>query len=165
MMEDIKLPSSISSFCSQDDVDQYVLETEKLAEEVSDEESAIKLYKRISILKLASELYFVPDILFSWEEMALCYIESPAAVFECVHYEHIEKIHQRGFKAFKTLEGHVLNNLVSEDVLFGMIHGFNIDVKQFNKYCKKYLQEPFDYYQCDNDELQQRYNIWLEEKV
>lgn len=163
-MEDIKMPSAISEFNNQQDVDRFVLKTEGLAEEVDNETTAIQLYKNISYLKAASELYFVPDIIFSWEELALYYIESPAAVFECVHYEQIEKMHQQGFDVFRSLEQHVLNNLLPADALFGLIHGFNIDVKEFNKYCKKYHKEQFDYYKCDNDNLEQRYQIWLTEE-
>ena len=92
--------------------------------------------------------------------MALSYIESPAAVFECVHYEQINEMHKKGFGAFNSLEQHVLNGFLPQEALFGMIHGFNIDVKFFNKYCKKYHQQPFDYYQCVNDELRQKYNLW-----
>ena len=159
-MKKLKLPYN-NSFLNQEDVDKYVLETEKLAEKVNDEESAIDLYKHISRLKSVEELYFVPDIVMSWEEMALSYIESSAAVFECVHYEQISEIHKKGFEAFKSLEQHVLNGLLPQEALFGMIHGFNVDVKNFNKCCKKYHQEPFDYYQCVNGELQQKYNLWL----
>jgi hypothetical protein len=162
-MNQLLLPP-FNPFSSQKEVDKYVLKTEELAEEVMDEENAIILYKRISCLKRVQDFYFVPEIVLSWEEMALSFIESPAAVFECVHYEQITKIHQQGFEAFQSLEKHVLNNLLPEDALFGMIHGFNIDVKQFNKYCKKYHQEPFDYYKCHNDTLQQRYNLWLMEE-
>lgn len=159
-MKKLKLPYD-NSFSNQEDVDKYVLETEKLAEEVNDEESAIKLYKHISHLKSVEELYFVPDIVWSWEEMALSYIESTAAVFECVYYEQMHDVHKRGVEAFQSLEQDVLNGFLSQDVLFGLIHGFNVDFKFFNKYCKKYHQEPFDYYQCVSDELQQKYNIWL----
>ena len=159
-MKDLSIPP-INSFLDQDDVDQYILETEALADQVFDEERAIQLYKRISRLKSVSDLYFIPDIVLSWEEMALSYIESSEAIFQCVHYEQISEMHKRGFAAFQSLEQHVLNNKMPEEALFGMIHGFNVDVKQFNKYCKKYHQEPFDYYQCSNDDLQQKYKLWL----
>ena len=155
-----KLPSN-NIFTDQEGVDKYVLETEEYAEQCQDEETAIKLYKRISRLQTASQLYFVPDIVFSWEEMALSYIESPAAVFECVHYEQIQKMHERGFQAFKSLEQHVINNVLPADALFGMIHGFNVDIKEFNKFCKKYHQEPFDYYKCSDSKLQQKYDLWI----
>lgn len=159
-MIELSIPP-LNSFLDQDDVDQYVLKTEEIADQVKDEKTAITLYKRISRLKSVSDLYFIPDIVLSWEEMALCYIESQEAVFECVHYEQIAEIHKRGFSAFQSLEQHVLNNKMPEEALFGMIHGFNVDVKQFNKYCKKYHQEPFDYYQCSDDDLKEKYNIWL----
>lgn len=160
MIELPKLPAN-DIFTSQEAVDKYVAETEDVAYGVDNEKAAMELYKRISRLKTVSELYFVPDIVLSWEEMALSFIESPAAVFECVHYEQIQDMHKRGFEAFKALEQHVLNNMLPAEALFGMIHGFNVDVKQFNKFCKKYHQEPFDYYQCVNDDLQQRYNLWI----
>ena len=162
-MDPVQLPRLPTNdiFVDQDEVDQYVLDTEEIADQVKDEKTAMSLYKRISRLKTVSELYFVPDIVFSWEEMALCYIESPAAVFECVHYEQIQEMHKRGFEAFQSLEQHVLNQMLPAEALFGMIHGFNVDVKEFNKYCKKYHQEPFDYYKCVNDSLQQKYNLWL----
>lgn len=160
MIELPKLPAT-DIFTSQEAVDKYIAETEDVAYGVDNEKAAMELYKRISRLKTVSELYFVPDIVLSWEEMALCFIESPAAVFECVHYEQIQDMHKRGFEAFKALEQHVLNNMLPAEALFGMIHGFNVDVKQFNKFCKKYHQEPFDYYQCVNDDLQQRYNLWI----
>ena len=162
-MKDLFIPP-INSFLDQNDVDQYLLETEEIADQVFDEKKAIELYKRISRLKSVSDLYFIPEIVLSWEEMALCYIESPSAIFECVHYEQIAEMHKRGFAAFKSLEQHVLNDKMPEEALFGMIHGFNVDVKQFNKYCKKYHQEPFDYYQCANIDLQQKYNSWLDVK-
>lgn len=161
-MNDFKFPS-ISSFETQEEVDQYIVETESLAENVIDEESAIDLYKHISILKSVSEVFFVPNIVFSWEELALCYIESHAAVFECVYYEQIAKMHQQGFDVFKSLEQHVLNDMIPKDAFFGMIYGFNIDLKEFNKYCKKYHQKTFDYYRCNNDDLQQEYNLWINE--
>lgn len=160
-MNNFKFPS-ISSFKTQEEVDQYVMETESLVDDVIDEESAIKLFKRISILKNVSEIFFVPEIVFSWEELALCYIESNAAVFECVYYEQIAKMHKQGFDAFRSLEQHVLNDMIPKDAFFGMVHGFNMDVKQFNKYCKKYHQKTFDYYKCSNDSLQQEYTLWID---
>lgn len=160
MIELPKLPAN-DIFTSQEAVDKYVAETEDVAYGVDNEKAAMELYKRISRLKTVSELYFVPDVVLSWEEMALSFIESPAAVFECVHYEQIQDMHKRGFEAFEALEQHVLNDMLPAEALFGMIHGFNVDVKQFNKFCKKYHQEPFDYYQCVNDDLQQRYNLWI----
>lgn len=162
-MSEIELPKlpTHDTFINQEDVDQYLIETEEYVDQVKDEKSAIQLYKRIARLKSVAELYFIPDIVYSWQEMALCYIESPAAVFECTHYEQIAEIHQNGFEQLHLLEQHVLHNMLPAEMLFGMIHGFNVDVKEFNKYCKKYHQEPFDYYQCVDDDLKQKYNLWL----
>ena len=160
-MEDIKISSAISEFNSQQDVDQFVLQTEKLAEKINNEDIAIQLYKNISYLRAASELYFVPDIVFSWKDLALSYIKSSAALFECVYYEQIAKIHQQGFDVFQSLEPLVLNNSLSANELFSLIHGFNVDMKEFNKYCKKYHKEQFNYYKCNNDILEQKYQIWL----
>ena len=65
---------SFSFFKSQEEVDQYVAETEELAENTFDEETALELYKRIYLLRTVEEIYFVPDIVLSWEEMALSMI-------------------------------------------------------------------------------------------
>lgn len=159
----ITLPP-LKSFLNQEEVDAYVLETEKIAEETFDEESAIELYKRVSRLRTVEELYFVPDIVLSWEEMALSMIESEFAIFECVYYEQLCDIHKRGFKAFKNLEQHVLEGRIPEEALFGMIHGFNVDVYSFNKYCKKYHQDILDYYICVDNSLQQKYTKWAQGK-
>lgn len=158
-MFDLKLPSS-NTFKDQQEVDEYVLETEEIASNVNNEKDAINLYKCIIRLKNVEELFFIPHIVLSWEEMALSFIESPAAVFECVYYEQISEIHKKGFLAFETLETHVLNNKLPEEALFGMIHGFNLDVYHFNKLCKKYHQEDFDYYVCRDTNLRQKYYNW-----
>lgn len=65
---------SFSFFKSQEEVNQYVAETEELAEKTFDEETALELYKRICLLRSVEELFFVPDIVLSWEEMALSMI-------------------------------------------------------------------------------------------
>lgn len=162
-MIDLKLPPS-KTFTTQEEVDAYILETEKLAEETFDEESAIELYQRVSRLRTVESLFFVPAVVLSWEEMALSMIESEAAIFELVPYQHMCEIHKKGFEAFSNLETHVLNDYIPEEALFGMIHGFNVDLLSFNKYCKKYHQETLDYYKCQNDELQKRYIIWSNNK-
>lgn len=162
-MIDVKLPQS-KTFKDQNEVDQYVLQTEELAENTFDEESAIELYQRISRLRTVEELFFVPDIVLSWEEMALSMIDSPAAVFEAVQYDYMCELHKKGFEAFQNLEYHVLNETIPEEALFGMIHGFNVDLLSFNKYCKKYHQETLDYYICRDDELRQKYIEWSNNK-
>ena len=162
-MINLTLPQS-KTFESQKEVDDYVLETEEIAANVNDEKTAVELYQRVSRLRTVESLFFVPAIVLSWEEMALSMIESEAAVFETVQYEYMAKIHKRGFEAFQRLEEHVLNDLFPEEALFGMIHGFNVDLLSFNKYCKKYHQETFDYYSCCNRDLQNKYFKWANNK-
>lgn len=164
-MKDLKIHSFSSIFHNQNEVDKYVLETEDLAEKVEDEESAFELYKHIIVLKNSSDHFFVPEIVYSWEEMALSFIESPAALFECVYYEEIVKMHKEHFKEFHILEDYASHNLISIDDFFWAIHKFNIDIRYINKYCKKYHQKLFNYYKCEDNFLQQRYKIWLMEEV
>ena len=158
-MIDLKLPQS-NSFTDQTEVDQYVLETEELAEKTFDEKTAIELYQRVSRLRTVEELYFVPDIVLSWEEMALSMIESEAAVFETVQYEYMCKLHKKGFEIFSNLESYALNQLIPIDFLFKRIHSVNIDLYEFNKYCKQYHQEILDYYVCEDDTLRKKYLDW-----
>ena len=159
-MNDFKVQYN-ESFTSQAEVDQFVIETEKLAEQVKDQESAIELYENISYLKSAMDIYFVPDVVLDWEKMALSHIESKAALFEQVHYDRISQMHQSGFDAFANLEEAVLNNGMPEEMLFNLIHTFNMDIEKFNGYCRKYGKDTFSYYQCANDDLRQKYDMWL----
>lgn len=159
-MKDLKIPPLTDLFNTQEDVDKCVTETESLAEDVDDEESAIKLYKNVTLLKSVSEVFFVPDVILMWEEKALSYIESDMAMFQCVFYEQIIKTHERGFDALSSLEQHTLANLLSKKTFFDMVHSFNMDIKEFNEYCKKYHQKTFDYYKPTNNTLQQEYILW-----
>ena len=61
-------------FQTQEEVDKYVLETEKIAENTNDKESATKLYQHIVNLRNVEEDFFVPYIVLSWEEMALSFM-------------------------------------------------------------------------------------------
>ena len=153
-----------SAFKDQDAVDDCVFRAEELAEKCDNEEAAIKLLKCIERLRSVEKIFFVPAIVMSWEEMALSYIESNEAVFECVHYPQIQAIYNKGFEAFSSLENHVKTNRLPQEALFGMIHGFNIDVKTFNKFCQRYNKETLQPYRCHDLTLYDHYMKWLEGK-
>ncbi|MBR3208735.1 MAG: hypothetical protein IKF82_00545 [Bacilli bacterium] len=63
-------------FNNQEDVDQYILATEELATQCDNEEIALKLLNNIECLKTVENIYFVPAVILSWEEMALSYVTS-----------------------------------------------------------------------------------------
>lgn len=148
-------------FYNQNDVDQYVIETEELAENVDNEQTAIQLYKHISYLKAASELYFVPNIVFSWEEMALSYIESPDALFKHVHYEMILEEYKNFFDAAQYLELAVIEGLLPIDFLFENVFLFNNNIDNVNKSCEQYGIEKFTKYCFNEPDLNLQYQKWL----
>ena len=149
-----------NAFGSQKAVDECVCEAEQLAEQCDNEQTAIDLLKKIEYLRSVEQVYFVPAIVMSWEEMALSYISSNYAVFECVHYPQIQEIYNKGFEAFSALEEHVKNKMLPEDALFGMIHGFNMDIQAFNKFCKQYGKDIFPPYICKDTTLFKHYQDW-----
>lgn len=149
-----------NAFGSQEAVDDCVLKSEQLAEKCDNEETAIKLLKRIEYLRSVEQVYFVPAIVISWEEMALSYINSDEAIFECVHYPQMQDIYNKGFEAFSSLESHVINKKLPEKALFSMIRGFNLDVHTFNKFCKKYGKDILPPYICKDPVLNKNYKKW-----
>ena len=148
---------------TQQDVDQYVTETEKVADKVCDEETAMELFRRVDQLHYVSKSFFVPNIVLAWEEMALSYIESDKAIFDCVHYPHIQDAYAEGIETFKSLENFVLKGELKEEHLFRMVQAFNRGLSTFNKYCREYDRIGFSEYCFTNHDLQQHFKKWESE--
>lgn len=61
-------------FHSQEEANKHFEEMEKLADQICDEQSAIKMIEMIEICYDNQEEYFIPAIVLAYEEMALSYI-------------------------------------------------------------------------------------------
>lgn len=63
-------------FHSQEEANKHFEEMEKLADQVCDEQSAIKMIEMVEICYDNQEEYFIPAIVLAYEEMALSYIKN-----------------------------------------------------------------------------------------
>lgn len=63
-------------FHSQEEANKHFRKMEKLANQVCDEQSAIKMIEMVEICYDNQEEYFIPVLVLLYEEMALSYIEN-----------------------------------------------------------------------------------------
>lgn len=63
-------------FHSQEEANKHFRKMEKLANQVCDEQSAIKMIEMVEICYDNQEEYFIPALVLLYEEMALSYIEN-----------------------------------------------------------------------------------------
>ena len=61
-------------FNNQEEANQHFLKMEELADKVCDMESAIEMLAMVEVCYDNQEDFFIPDIVMSYEEMALSYI-------------------------------------------------------------------------------------------
>lgn len=147
---------------TQDYVDNLLMQAEEKAELCNNEETALTLLQDIQHLNYLSKFFFVPAIVFSWEEMALSYVESEDAIFEVVHLPEMQRIYERGFDALLNLEAFTLDEGLSENVLFNLVFNFNLDVRKFNQSCKQYHTELFQPYYIQDHKLYTEYKKFME---
>lgn len=62
-------------FSNQQEANKYFEKMEKLADQINDEESAIKMLEMIDVCYENQEEFFIPAIVMSYEEMALSYVD------------------------------------------------------------------------------------------
>ena len=148
---------------NQEFVDDLVVQAQKKAERCDNEAIAISLLKDIQQLVFLSKAFYVPDIIYGWEEMALSYVESQDGVFKLVYFPKMSEIYSRGIEALKDLEQHVLAESLSEVILFNLAYNFNLDVENFNQYCKQYNHELFKPFIMQDHMLYSKYKSFIGE--
>ena len=138
-------------------IDDFIEMTELKAMEVKDEESALELYKSIQELSFLSKDFFIPDIVVSWEEMALSFITSQHGLWYCEHCAKIIKVYYEAFELFDRLEIYLAKGLIDKDRVFEVVDNYNNYVMRFNKACQTTSYTRFPIYLFKNPLIRDLY--------